>query len=119
LVAIGALVALGTGAWWFQRGGPSGEARPVAAASALRPGRQPHDAPQLGELTTAPASLQADCASERYGFLGDYLGLAVDRGSAWAAWADLREQLAAPDVCAGHTCQGNRNIGVHVARVPR
>ncbi len=94
-------------------------ARPLAAASSLRPGRQPHDAPQLGELTAAPAALQADCASERYGFLGDYLGLAVDRSSAWAAWADLRDQLGAPDVCAGHTCQGNRNIGVHVARIPR
>ena len=94
-------------------------ARPLAAASSLRPGRQPHDAPQLGELTAAPASLQADCASERYGFLGDYLGLAVDRTSAWTGWADLRDQLPAPDVCAGHTCQGNRNVGVHVARIPR
>ena len=40
VVAIGALVALGTGAWWLQRGGPSGEARPVAAASAARPAGQ-------------------------------------------------------------------------------
>ena len=31
-----------------------------------------------------------DCAEERYGFIGDYIGLAADRGFAYAAWAGKR-----------------------------
>lgn len=96
--------------------------RPPATTSSLRaPGRQPHELDPPGEPAgwAQPSAPAPDCASDRYDFLGDYLGLAVDGVNAYAAWADLRDQAPEPDVCAGHTCQGNRNINVYLARIPR
>jgi hypothetical protein len=91
------------------------------AASAARPARRPHDF-EAGELLprdAAHAAATGACEAERYGFLGDYIGLAVDAGAAHAAWADLRDRTLAPDVCAGHTCEGNRNANIWYAYVPR
>lgn len=94
------------------RGAPS-----ALAAGGLRP----HDVlfPGPPEGAPATASSAQACSDDRYGFLGDYLGLAVDAEAAYAAWADVRDQTSGPDVCAGHTCEGNRNLGIYFARIPR
>ena len=60
-----------------------------------------------------------DCTEERYGFIGDYIGLAADRNFAYAAWADLRDLVHDAGVCAGHSCNGRRNQNVYFARIPK
>ena len=60
-----------------------------------------------------------DCASERYGFIGDYIGLAADARFAYAAWCDLRDLVHDADVCDGHSCNGRRNQNIYFARIPK
>jgi hypothetical protein len=101
--------------------------RPVGSQSQKRPG--PHDV-QLPPVDTArrvvPQQAEAmsalstqDCVEERYGFIGDYIGLAADRRFAYAGWCDLRDLVEDADVCAGHSCNGRRNQNVYFARIPK
>jgi hypothetical protein len=90
---------------------------------------QPHDAgppPGMQQRLPVPAQGEAqaqavgqDCESERYGFIGDYVGLAADRDHAYAAWTDLRDLVLDADVCAGHSCNGRRNQNIYFARIPK
>lgn len=93
--------------------------RPVGASS-LR-GERPHDFdPQAGRPGAVKASAAQDCAIERYGFIGDYIGIAANANDAWAAWTDLRDITNVGDICSvGHSCAGNRNQTVHATKIPR
>jgi hypothetical protein len=53
----------------------------------LAGGLQPHDYTPRSDLT---ALATAACPEERYGFIGDYIGIVADSHGAWAAWTDLR-----------------------------
>jgi hypothetical protein len=89
-----------------------------SAAASGRGERRPHDF-EPGEADARTKSTAADCDTELYGFLGDYVGLAVDGGAAHAAWGDLRDRDDATDACAGHNCRGNRNANIWFAQIPR
>jgi len=101
--------------------------RPVASSSTLPLG--PHDAtlPPWAFERRLPVQAQGeadvqraqDCESERYGFIGDYIGLAADANAAYAAWTDLRDLVLDADVCAGHSCNGRRNQNIYVARIAK
>ena len=93
--------------------------RPVGASSLQ--GERPHDFdPQAGRSGAVKASAAQDCAVERYGFIGDYIGIAANANDAWAAWADLRDLTSVEDICSvGHSCAGNRNQTVHASKIPR
>jgi len=84
-------------------------------------GERPHDFdPRSAGSDIVKASAAENCALERYGFIGDYIGIAANAREAWAAWTDLREVKAGEDICAvGHSCAGNRNQSVHAIRIPR
>jgi hypothetical protein len=88
------------------------------AAAAGRGERRPHDF-EPGEADVRTRSTAEECDSELYGFLGDYVGLAVDAGAAYAAWGDLRDRSPLTDVCSGHDCRGNRNANIWFAQIPR
>lgn len=101
-------------------------ARPVE--SQLRRRRGPHDfdLPQAAPPPRLPAQQaeglsvsSQDCVSERYGFIGDYIGLAADARFAYAAWCDLRDLVHDADVCDGHSCNGRRNQNIYFARIPK
>ena len=100
--------------------------RPVESQSRKGPG--PHDIDleppderrQLQpEQSVVGASAAPGGSAERYGFIGDYIGLAADRDSAYAAWCDLRNIVHDADVYAGHSCNGRRNQNVYFARIPK
>jgi hypothetical protein len=93
--------------------------RPAGASSAT--GERPHDFdPRASAPDTVKAASNENCAIERYGFIGDYIGIAANAGEAWAAWTDLRDLTDSGDICAvGHSCAGNRNQSVHAVRIPR
>jgi hypothetical protein len=101
--------------------------RSLQGQSRWRPG--PHDIQVPPPQTAVPLTAQqagavaaqaaGDCASERYGFIGDYIGLAADGRFAYAAWTDLRDIVHDADVCAGHSCNGRRNQNVYFARIPK
>jgi hypothetical protein len=92
--------------------------RSAAASSAV--GERPHDFdPQAPKPDSVKAAAE-NCLVERYGFIGDYIGVAANASEAWAAWTDLRDVTAAGDICAiGHSCTGNRNQTIRAARIPR
>jgi len=98
--------------------------RPVQALAGGRRGPHDVDLPPFvrhgysAPLTQSLRSTQ-NCASERYGFIGDYIGLAADARFAYAAWCDLRDMLHDADVCAGHSCNGRRNQNIYFARIPK
>ena len=52
-----------------------------------------------------------------YGFIGDYIGLAADDDHAYLAWCDFRDVNYEETVCAGHSCNGRRNLNVYYARI--
>ncbi len=56
-------------------------------------------------------------STNRYGFIGDYIGLAANREYAYAVWTDLRDLDLTDGVCAGHSCNGRRNQNVYFARI--
>ena len=100
--------------------------RPAQAQS--RTGRPPHDLQLLPPAAGARQPLAhggsavtsvGDCEQDRYGFIGDYIGLAADRDAAYAAWCDLRDVVPDAGVCAGHSCNGRRNQNVYFARIPK
>jgi hypothetical protein len=93
--------------------------RPAGASSAG--GARPHDFdPRASAPDVVKAAANENCAIERYGFIGDYIGIAANAGEAWAAWTDLRDLTDSGDICAvGHSCAGNRNQSVHAVRIPR
>ena len=93
--------------------------RPVGASSFK--GERPHDFdPQAGRSEAVKAAAAQDCAMERYGFIGDYIGIAANANDAWAAWTDLRDITNVGDICSvGHSCAGNRNQTVHASKIPR
>lgn len=93
--------------------------RPVGISSLK--GERPHDFdPQTARSDAVKAAANENCAVERYGFIGDYIGIAADANEAWAAWTDLRSITDAGDICSiGHSCAGNRNQSVHAMRIPR
>jgi hypothetical protein len=93
--------------------------RPAGASSVL--GERPHDFdPRRSARDVVKAAVNENCAIERYGFIGDYIGIAANADEAWAAWTDLRDLSASGDICAvGHSCAGNRNQSVHAVRIPR
>lgn len=84
-------------------------------------GERPHDFdPRTARPDVIKAAANENCAVERYGFIGDYIGIAANANEAWAAWTDLRDIKDIGDICAiGHSCQGNRNQNVHAVRIPR
>ncbi len=91
----------------FTRARPAG----IATAEEL-----PHDAVPPGGVAAASAQ---DCDADRYGFIGDYIGLAADADYAYAAWTDLRDLDTESSVCTGHSCtSGNRNQNIYFARIP-
>lgn len=93
--------------------------RPAGASSAS--GERPHDFdPRASAKDVVRAAATESCGIERYGFIGDYIGIAANANEAWAAWTDLRDLTDTGDLCAaGHSCAGNRNQSVHAARIPR
>ena len=101
--------------------------RSLQGQARWRPG--PHDIQLPPPQTPPPLSARqaeavgaqstVDCAGERYGFIGDYIGLAADRRFAYAAWCDLRDIVHDADVCAGHSCNGRRNQNIYFARIPK
>ena len=58
-----------------------------------------------------------DCNNRRYGFIGDYLGIAANREFAYVVWTDLRDLNLSDGICAGHSCNGRRNQNVYFARI--
>jgi hypothetical protein len=58
-----------------------------------------------------------NCHDRRYGFIGDYLGIAANREFAYVVWTDLRDLNLTDDICAGHSCNGRRNQNVYFARI--
>ena len=101
--------------------------RPAGASSHSAGVERPHDfdprtAPTSGAVKAAATTIKTDCISDRYGFIGDYIGIAANATEAWAAWTDLRDVTAATtaEICTiGHSCAGNRNQTVRAVRVPR
>lgn len=91
--------------------------RPVGVTSRGR--LAPHDLDPEPPAGAARASATAACPEDRYGFIGDYIGIAADASGAWAVWTDLREMTGESDACAGHDCAGNRNQSVRVLRLER
>lgn len=93
--------------------------RPVGAVSTSS--ERPHDFdPRASRTNVVKAAANENCAVERYGFIGDYIGIAANADGAWAAWTDLRDLTGSGDICAvGHSCAGNRNQSVHAVRIPR
>lgn len=92
--------------------------RPVGASSLK--GERPHDFDPRADRPEVRAAAAENCALERYGFIGDYIGIAANANEAWAAWTDLRSLTETGDICAaGHSCAGNRNQSVHAVRIPR
>jgi hypothetical protein len=101
--------------------------RLVTSAEDRPPG--PHDTPppswaferRLPVQAQGEADVQRaqDCESDRYGFIGDYIGLAADEDNAYAAWTDLRDLVLDADVCAGHSCNGRRNQNVYFAKISK
>ncbi|MBX7186609.1 MAG: hypothetical protein K1Y01_15825 [Vicinamibacteria bacterium] len=93
--------------------------RPVGATSTAS--ERPHDFdPRTSGSNVVKAAANENCAIERYGFIGDYIGIAANADGAWAAWTDLRDLTESGDICAvGHSCAGNRNQSVHAVRIPR
>jgi hypothetical protein len=63
------------------------------------------------------AQTTENCQERRYGFIGDYLGIAANREFAYVVWTDLRDLNLADDICAGHSCNGRRNQNVYFARI--
>jgi hypothetical protein len=104
-----------------QRGDRPVFTRPRSAGASSAGFERPHDfdpRPKDSEVVKAAAS--DNCASERYGFIGDYIGITANATEAWAAWTDLRDVLDLGEICAaGHLCAGNRNQTVHAVRIPR
>ncbi|MEO8502208.1 MAG: sialidase family protein, partial [Vicinamibacteria bacterium] len=101
--------------------------RPAGVSAHSKGIERPHD---FDPLTARPSpdvkatatTIKTDCVSDRYGFIGDYIGIAANANEAWAAWTDLRDVTAATpsEICAiGHSCAGNRNQTVRAARIPR
>ncbi len=89
------------------------QTRPAGVASA---GELPHEAGPPGGVR---AAREQDCESDRYGFIGDYIGLAADADHAYAVWTDLRDLDPGSTVCTGHSCTGgNRNQNIYFARIP-
>ena len=77
-------------------------------------------AAMMNPSAVATSSASENCAIERYGFIGDYIGIAANADGAWAAWTDLRDLTDSGDICAvGHSCAGNRNQSIHAVRIPR
>lgn len=95
--------------------------RPRPAGASSLAGERPHDFdPRAARPDVVRAAANENCAIERYGFIGDYIGIAANAEGAWAAWTDLRDLTDSGDICAvGHSCAGNRNQSVHAARIPR
>ena len=101
--------------------------RSAGASSQMTGVERPHDFDPLasrapGGVKAAASDIKADCVGDRYGFIGDYIGIAANANEAWAAWTDLRDVTAenASSICAvGHSCAGNRNQTVRAVRVPR
>jgi hypothetical protein len=93
--------------------------RPAGISSL--PGERPHDFdPQTARPDVVRAAANENCAVERYGFIGDYIGIAANATEAWAAWTDLRSITDTGDICSvGHSCAGNRNQSIHAMRIPR
>ncbi len=83
---------------------------------------RPHDFdPKAARPDAVRATaVNPNCAAERYGFIGDYIGIAANADGAWAAWTDLRDIRDIGDICAaGHSCAGNRNQNIHAVKIPR
>jgi hypothetical protein len=59
------------------------------------------------------------CFRMRYGFIGDYIGLAATDAFAYAVWTDLRDLDTKQGVCAGHSCNGRRNQNIYFARIKK
>jgi hypothetical protein len=59
------------------------------------------------------------CYDMRYGFIGDYIGLAANRDYAYAVWTDLRDLHTTDGICAGHSCNGRRNQNIYFARITK
>jgi hypothetical protein len=94
--------------------------RPAGVSSSSETGERPHDFDPRGKTPDVVRIAADNCAVERYGFIGDYIGIAANANEAWAAWTDLRDVLPSGDICAiGHSCDGNRNQSVHAIRIPR
>jgi len=93
--------------------------RPLGASSVS--GERPHDFdPRSAAKDVVKAAANGNCAIERYGFIGDYIGITANANEAWAAWTDLRDLTDPGDICTvGHSCAGNRNQSVHAVRIPR
>ena len=90
--------------------------RPVGASAST--GERPHDFDPRAPSVKAAAT--PECVSERYGFIGDYIGVTANAKEAWAAWTDLRDLVPSGDICAiGHSCDGNRNQSIRAMRIPR
>ena len=91
--------------------------RPAGVSSSAG-GERPHDFDPRAPSVKAAAT--PECMSERYGFIGDYIGVAANGKEAWAAWTDLRDLVPSGDICAiGHSCDGNRNQTIRAMRIPR
>jgi hypothetical protein len=101
--------------------------RPVESQAGRAPGPHDVDLPPPGARRRLPseqgeavsALSSGNCARERYGFIGDYIGLAADRQFAYAGWCDLRDMVHDADVCGGHSCNGRRNQNIYFARIPK
>ena len=95
--------------------------RPRSAGASSASSERPHDFdPRSAGPDAVKAAASENCAIERYGFIGDYIGIAANADGAWAAWTDLRDLTDSGDICAvGHSCAGNRNQSIHAARIPR
>jgi hypothetical protein len=95
--------------------------RPRSAGASAAGSERPHDFdPRASAPDVVRAAANENCAIERYGFIGDYIGIAANAGEAWAAWTDLRALTDSGDICVvGHSCAGNRNQSVHAVRIPR
>lgn len=92
--------------------------RPRSAGASSALGERPHDFDPRASPVRAAAT--AECVGERYGFIGDYIGVTANAKEAWAAWTDLRDLVPSGDICAiGHSCDGNRNQTIRAMRIPR
>ena len=63
------------------------------------------------------AQTAENCEERRYGFIGDYLGIAANREFAFVVWTDLRDLNTTEGICAGPSCNGRRNQNVYFARI--
>jgi hypothetical protein len=92
-------------------------ARPQAGAtSPLMQQEMPSPARNISGLITQSSD---SCYDMRYGFIGDYIGLAANRHYAYAVWTDLRDLNTLDGVCAGHSCNGRRNQNIYFARITK